>query len=306
MGHFKVYIDSSLEDGYLTYGEYYLPGETEDEVLFSCHICHPSLCNDNLSGNVLATFLAKHLTTLPRRYSYRFLFIPGTIGSITWLALNENKTHHIKHGLVISGVGDPGIMTYKQSRRGDAEIDRAVIHVLKHSGQEYSIEAFSPYGYDERQYCSPGFNLPVGRLTRTPFGKYVEYHTSADDLNFVKPACLSDSFTKYLEIISVLENNRVYVNRNPKCEPQLGKRGLYGTLGGEQDKKTSEITMLWVLNYSDGTHSLLDIAERSDISFRLIHQITEKLKEANLLEVLKKHIHIKVKKNFGNPSCQVK
>ncbi len=180
-GEYEVYIDTSLEDGHLTYGEYYLPGETDDEVLFSCHICHPSLCNDNLSGVALATFLAHHLKSLPRRYSYRFVFIPGTIGSITWLSLNRCRIPHIKHGLVVSGVGDAGAMTYKKSRQGNAEIDQIVTHVLQHSGQPYSIEEFSPYGYDERQYCSPGFNLPVGRLTRTPFGKYPEYHTSADN-----------------------------------------------------------------------------------------------------------------------------
>lgn len=281
---YEVYIDSSLEDGYLTYGEYYLPGETDDEVLFSCHICHPSLCNDNLSGIALATFLAKHLSSQSRRYSYRFLFIPGTIGSITWLALNESKTDRIKHGLVISGVGDAGKMTYKKSRLGDAEIDRAVIHVLKHSGAEYALEEFSPYGYDERQYCSPGFNLPVGRLTRTPFGQYPEYHTSADNLEFVKPEFLANSWSNYLGVIDVLEHNRIYINTNPKCEPQLGKRGLYGTLGGEQDKKMSEMAMLWVLNLSDRTHSLLDIANRSGISFQIIRRSAIALSQAGLLK----------------------
>lgn len=282
-GEYEVYIDSSLKDGCLTYGEYYLPGEIEDEVLFSCHICHPSLCNDNLSGIALATFLANHLHLLPRRYSYRFLFIPGTIGSITWLCLNETKTDRIKHGLVISGVGDAGMMTYKKSRRGDSEIDRTVAHVLRHTGEQYAIEEFSPYGYDERQYCSPGFDLPIGRLTRTPFGQYAEYHTSADNLEFVQPSYLADSWKKYLLIIDVLENNKVYANTNPKCEPQLGKRGLYGTLGGEQDKKPSEMAMLWILNLSDGIHSLLDISEKSNIKFSLIYKIAQKLKDNNLV-----------------------
>lgn len=283
-GEYEVYIDSSLEEGHLTYGEYYLSGETEEEVLFSCHVCHPSLCNDNLSGMALATFLARYLTSQPRRYSYRFLFIPGTIGSITWLCLNEDKTDRIQHGLVISGVGDAGAMTYKKSRRGNADIDRAVSHVLKHSGEEYAIEEFSPYGYDERQYCSPGFNLPIGRLGRTPFGKYPEYHTSADNLDFVKPEYLMNSYARYIEIVSILENNKTYINTNPKCEPQLGKRGLYGTLGGEQNKKMGEMAMLWILNYSDGNHSLLDIAERSNIEFRVIHQVACRLQEADLLK----------------------
>jgi aminopeptidase-like protein len=283
-GEYEVYIDSSLEEGHLTYGEYYLPGETEEEVLFSCHICHPSLCNDNLSGMALATFLARYLASQPRRYSYRFLFIPGTIGSITWLCLNEDKTDRIQHGLVISGVGDAGAMTYKKSRRGNADIDRVVSHVLQHSGEEYAIEEFSPYGYDERQYCSPGFNLPVGRLGRTPFGKYPEYHTSADNLDFVRPEYLLNSYSRYIEVVNILENNKIYINTNPKCEPQLGKRGLYGALGGEQDKKMSEMAMLWILNYSDGNHSLLDIAERSNIEFRVIHEVACRLQEADLLK----------------------
>lgn len=283
-GEYEVHIDSLLEEGHLTYGEYYLPGETEEEVLFSCHVCHPSLCNDNLSGIALATFLAKALSSQPRRYSYRFLFIPGTIGSITWLSLNESKTERIKHGLVISGAGDPGNMTYKKSRRGNAEIDRIVAHVLKHSGKSYTIEEFSPYGYDERQYCSPGFNLPIGRLGRTPFGRYPEYHTSADNLEFVKSDYLAESFLRYIEIIDLLEKNRNYINTNPKCEPQLGKKGLYGSFGGEQDRKTSEMAMLWILNASDAKNSLLDIAEKSAIDFSAICQMADKLEKCGLLK----------------------
>ena len=283
-GEYEVYIDSSLEEGHLTYGEYYLPGEIEDEVLFSCHICHPSLCNDNLSGTTLATFLARHLNALPRRYSYRFLFIPGTIGSITWLCLNAAHTDRIKHGLVISGVGDAGNITYKKSRRGDAEIDRIVTHVLQSLDTPYSIEAFSPYGYDERQYCSPGFNLPVGRLTRTPFGRYPEYHTSADNLEFVQSVHLIDSWIVYLSVLEILEQNRAYQNINPYCEPQLGRRGLYGAFGGTQDKKNSEMAMLWVLNLSDRTHTLLEIAERANMKFSVIREAAVALWKADLLE----------------------
>lgn len=283
-GEYEVCIDSSLEPGHLTYGEYYLPGESEEEVLFSCHICHPSLCNDNLAGISVLTFLAKYLFSLPLRYSYRFLFIPGTIGSITWLSLNESKTSRIKHGLVVAGVGDSGQLHYKKSRRGDAEIDRAVTHVLQHSGEDYQINNFSPYGYDERQFCSPGFNLPVGSLTRTPFGQYPQYHTSADNLDFVKPNKLADSLEKYLAVIDILEHNKTYVSSNPKCEPQLGKRGLYGTFGGTQDKKTKEMATLWVLNLADGNHSLLDISDRSGLEFAVIRDATEALVKGGLLE----------------------
>ena len=282
-GEYEVYIDSSLRAGYLTYGEYFLPGQTDDEVLFSCHSCHPSLCNDNLSGIALAAFLAKYLSNLELRYSYRFLFIPGTIGSITWLSQNEEKVSHIKHGLVVAGVGDSGKLTYKKSRRGNAEIDKVVEHVLKHSGQAHEIQDFSPYGYDERQYCSPGFNLPVGSLTRTPFNCYPEYHTSADNLDFVQPAYLADSLASYLAVIDVLENNKTYLNTNTKCEPQLGKRGLYRSFGGKNNTKTSEMAMLWVLNLSDGTHLLLEIADRANIPFPIIKEAAVALIEGGLL-----------------------
>jgi aminopeptidase-like protein len=283
-GEYEVTIDSSLKAGHLTYGEYYLKGETDDEILISSHSCHPSLCNDNLSGMALATFLAKHLTTLELRYSYRFLFIPGTIGSITWLTLNESQVPKIKHGLVVACVGDPGKLTYKKSRRGSAEIDRAVMHVLKYSGQDYEVVDFTPYGYDERQYCSPAFNLAVGSLTRTPHGRYPEYHTSADDLGLVQPAYLADSLVKYLAVLDILENNKKYRNNNPKCEPQLGRRGLYAAFGGRKDASQYEMAMLWVLNYSDGAHDLLEIAERSDFEFQVIRGAAEALLKNNLLE----------------------
>jgi len=280
---YEVYIDASLEEGHLTYGEYYIGGLTCDEVLLSCHICHPSLCNDNLSGMALVTLLAQHVSSLSRRYSYRFLFIPGTIGSITWLCVNEAQAANIKHGLVVAGVGDKGNVTYKKSRRGDAEIDKAVGHVLKHSGSDYRIIDFSPYGYDERQFCSPAFNLPVGNLMRTPHGQYSEYHTSADDLDFVSPASLADSFAKCRAVLDVLESNRTYVNLNPKCEPQLGKRGLYQAVGGQSDRRLNELAMLWVLNLADGDHSLLDIAERSGLDFGSIQRAAGALLEHELL-----------------------
>ena len=283
-GEYEVCVDTSLEPGALTYGELYLAGQSTDEVLISCHCCHPSLANDNLSGMVVSAFLARELRTRPRRYSYRFLFIPGTIGAITWLATNEQRTKNIRHGLVIACVGDAGCMHYKKSRRDDAEIDKAVIHVLRHSGQEFRVLDFSPYGYDERQYCSPGFNLPVGSLTRTPHGRYPEYHTSADNLDFVRPEYLADSLDKYLAVVNLLEHNRKYLNTQPKCEPQLGKRGLYGTFGGRKDADQHELAMLWVLNLSDGNHTLLEIADRSNLSFGLIEEVAETLVTHGLLE----------------------
>jgi aminopeptidase-like protein len=281
---YEVYIDSSLEEGHLTYGEYYIKGEKEEEVLFSCHSCHPSLANDNLSGIALATFLAKHLGEISPSYSYRFIFIPGTIGSITWLALNEAHVDKIKHGLVLTCLGDPGKSHYKKSRRGNAEIDKAVIHVLQRSNQDYEIQEFSPYGYDERQFCSPGFNLPVGCFMRSPHGTYPQYHTSADNLELVQPQYLADSFSKILSILEIIENNKKYLNQNSKCEPQLGKRGLYSAIGGLTDTKKTEMAMLWILNFSDGNYTLLDIAEKSGLDFSLIKKTAETLLQFNLLK----------------------
>jgi aminopeptidase-like protein len=280
---YEVLIDSSLEEGHLSYGEYFIQGATVDEVLISTHCCHPSLCNDNLSGIALTTFLAKLLSTKSLRYSYRFLFIPGTIGSITWLQLNENKVKNINHGLVVACVGDPGKPVYKKSRRGNSEIDKVVEYILAHSGKEYEIQEFSPYGYDERQYCSPGFNLPVGSLTRTPHGRFPEYHTSADNLDFIQPEYLADSLKIYIDVIEMLERNQKYLNTNLKCEPQLGKRGLYSFLGGLKDSDRYELAMLWVLNFSDGQSNLLDIAEKSGMEFNLIYEVANILVEKGLL-----------------------
>jgi aminopeptidase-like protein len=281
---YEVYIDSSLADGHLTYGEYYLKGEQTDEVLLSCHACHPSLCNDNLSGVALLALLAKYLRPLRLRYSYRFLFIPGTIGSITWLCVNEPRLARIRHGMVVACVGDPGRSTYKKSRLGHAEIDKAVAHVFKTSGQEYEILDFSPYGYDERQFCSPGFNLPVGCFMRTPHGRFPEYHTSADNLDCVRAESLADSFSKCCAVLHILESNRQYLNQNPKGEPQLGKRGLYRTIGGQADGRVRELAMLWVLNLSDGCHTLLDIAEQSGLEFMVIQDAAELLAKHDLLK----------------------
>jgi aminopeptidase-like protein len=286
-GEYEVLVDSTLDDGALTYAEHVVPGATADEVLVSCHCCHPSLCNDNLSGMALAATLARLIGALrPPRYTYR-LFVPGTIGAITWLARHEAEVQRIKHGLVVACVGDAGPMTYKRSRRGDAEIDRAVAHVLAHTGQRFSIRDFTPYGYDERQYCSPGFDLPVGSLTRTPHGEYPEYHTSGDDLSLVQPRSLVDSLRRYLEVFEVLEGNQKFQNLSPKCEPQLGKRGLYDPVGGRSHTAASQLAMLWVLNLSDGRHTLLDIADRARLPFLEVHAAAAALEAKGLLRPLR-------------------
>ncbi len=282
-GDYAVEIDTTLAPGSLTYGELLVKGERRDEVLVSTHCCHPSLANDNLSGMVLSAVLARLIGGLAPRYSYRFLFLPGTIGSIAWLALNEEGARRIAHGLVAACVGDAGPLTYKRSRRGNAEIDRAAVHVLQHSGQEHRVRDFTPYGYDERQYCSPGFDLAVGSLTRTPHGEYPEYHTSADDPSLVKAGKLVDSLRRYLEVFEVLEGNRTYLNLSPKCEPQLGKRGLYGSVGGQSHAVASQMAMLWVLNLCDGSRTLLDVAERSGLPFTDLRVASEALRSAGLL-----------------------
>jgi aminopeptidase-like protein len=281
---YEVCIDSTLSEGSLTYGEFVVPGHTEDEVLLSCHVCHPSLCNDNLAGISVVVHLARALLAGDTpRYTYRFLFIPGTIGSITWLSRNRERVQHIAHGLVITCVGDAGGFAYKKSRRGDAMIDRAAAHVLKHCGSPFSIGEFFPYGYDERQFCSPGFNLPVGCFMRSPHGTFPEYHTSADDLDFVTPQSMAESFARLVEIIDVLEGDAVYVNTSPYGEPQLGKRGLYEAIGGDPDAAHRQLGMLWVLNLSDGTHTLLDIAERAALPFAEVASMAHLLAQHGLL-----------------------
>lgn len=283
-GEYRVLIESRLEEGHLTYGEVILPGELDETVLFSAHICHPSLANDNLSALGVLAQLAALLAGLPRRrYTYRFVFAPGTIGAITWLAQNEAAARRIRHGLVAANLGDGGRFHYKKSRRGEATIDRAVAVVLRDAGEGHEIEDFVPFGYDERQYNSPGFALDVGSLTRTPWGRYPEYHSSDDNLELIRPEHLALSLRRYLEVVALLEANRTYLNLNPCCEPQLGRRGLYQHIGGRDDGREFELALLWVLNLSDGDHDLLAIAERSRAPFRRLAEAAAALLEVGLL-----------------------
>jgi aminopeptidase-like protein len=285
-GIYEVCIDSSLEPGHLTYAEAYVPGETSDEVLISTYICHPSVCNDGISGIALVTMLAKYLSRFRLKYSYRFLFSPGTIGPLTWLSRNEEHLGHVKHGLVASCVGDAGMITYKQTLQGSAEIDRATANVLRASGEEHRIQPFVPWGGDERQFSSPGFRLPIGALMRTPPGSFPEYHTSADDLDLVRSEFLGDSFNKYVEVLEILEGNGTYINLNPKGEPQLGRRGLYHQIssGVPAAEATTERATLWVLSLSDGSRTLLDISDRSGIPFPVMRAVADALCEHGLLK----------------------
>jgi aminopeptidase-like protein len=282
-GRYRVVIRSRLAPGSLTLAEYVHPGATMDEVLVFAHDCHPSLANDNLSGLAVAINLAAFLRSRRTRYTYRFVFAPATIGSIAWLATNESLLHRIRHGLVLSLLGDKGPLHYKETRAGDQAIDRAAWHVLSTEFPGSKKVDFLPWGYDERQFGSPGINLAVGRITRTPNGEFPEYHTSADNPDFLSAESLAESWLACLKVLEALDGDARYVNTQPKGEPQLGRRGLYRSTGGYQDVPERQLALLWVLNQSDGMHSLLDIAERSRLPFRVISDAAADLERAGLL-----------------------
>jgi aminopeptidase-like protein len=282
-GSYDVCIDATLAPGHLTYGEAVVPGTTDDEVLVSAHCCHPSLADDNLSGLAVSAALARHLArTGPRRHTYRFLYAPGTIGALTWLARNRERVLRIRHGLTLTCLGDERPFTYKKTLAGDAAIDRAAALVLRDRGAVHHLIPFFPYGYDERQYNAPGFRLPVGSLMRGRHGQFPEYHTSADDLSFVSGARLAESLSVLCDLVDVLEQNRTFRNLQPYGEPQLGRRGLYRAVGGGSVPGV-ELAMLWVLNLSDGRHALLDVAERSGLEFRAVAAAARALEEHGLL-----------------------
>jgi aminopeptidase-like protein len=279
-GEYEVCVGTRLEDGHVTYGEATIAGESAEEFLLSTYICHPALCNDNLSGIVLLAALGRRLAERELRHTYRLLFSPGTIGPLCWLWRNRDRVDQVKHGLVASCVGDPGGMTYKRSRRGDAEIDRAVTVVLRDRGGEHTVIDWIPWGGDERQFNSPGFNLPVGALSRSPADHFPGYHSSGDDFDLVRAEFLEDSLATYLEVIDAVEGNATYLNQSPYGEPQLGKRGLYRSIGGGS---TQEAALLWTLNLTDGTNDLIAIAERSGVPFRGIREAADRLLEHDLL-----------------------
>lgn len=279
---YEVVIDSSLKKGSLSYGEFYIRGRKKEEYLFTCYICHPSMCNDNLTGTALITSLAKKILEINSEYSYRFLFIPETIGAITWLSQNKKNLNKIKGGLIATCLGDAGNSTYKKTRDGNAYIDKIVEKVLIDSENPFNIINFFPSGSDERQFSSPAFNLPMGSLMRTMYGYFPEYHNSGDNLDFIHPKYLADTFNKYWEIISIIENNKTYMNLYPEGEPQLSKRGISFMAGGKGGTPDT-IAMFWILNLSDGNNSLLDISIRSKIKFNKIKEAAGILLEKKLI-----------------------
>jgi aminopeptidase-like protein len=282
-GDYEVVIDSTLEPGSLSYAELMVEGSGEEEVLLSTYVCHPSLANDNVSGIAVAAMLAKALLERDLRHSYRFLFAPGTIGPLVWLHENRERLDRIRHGLTFSCIGDGGGLTYKRSRRSDAEVDEAVEVVLRDLGADHRILPWEPWGGDERQFCSPGFDLPLGTLTRTPHGEFDGYHTSADGLDLIRPESLGGAVEACLQVIDVLESNRRCTNLSPHGEPQLGRRGLYRTAGGAVATPDDERALLWVLNLSDGRSSLLDVARRSGLRYPVVRRAAERLEQAGLL-----------------------
>lgn len=284
-GPFEVVIDSTLVPGSLTYAECIVPGRTVGEAIVYTHTCHPSLANDNLTGIAAAVVLARELRKEEPRLTWRFIFGPGTIGSLAWLSRNEQRLGSVRTGLTVGLLGDSGALTYKRSRRGDCVTDRVAEHVLRGLAPAARIMDFEPYGYDERQFCSPGFDLPVGRLTRSPNGQYPEYHTSADNLEFLQPACLAESIRLLAGMIAVLDENRSLKNLSPKGEPRLSKRGLYGTIGGTAPGAL-EHALLWVLSFSDGAHDLLAIAQRSGLEFDLLARAAAALEDAGLASTM--------------------
>lgn len=288
-GNYQVVVDTELFEGSLTLSEAVLQGESQDEVLISTYTCHPSLASNELSGPLVTAFLYKELARLEhRRLTYRFVFLPETIGAITYLHLRgEHLKKHLVAGYVVTCIGDAGNFTYKRSRQSSigptlALVDRAAEHVLKHSERAYKVLDFSPLGSDERQYCSPGFNLPVGSLMRSQYGTYPEYHTSLDNKDFVSFEAMAESVQMYLSVMKTLEQNRIYKNLFPHGEPQLGKRGLYETLGRNTIPELSS-AVFWLLNYADGEHDLLDIAEKSDYSVELLDKAAKACLEAKII-----------------------
>lgn len=285
VGDYEVVVDTELRaDGSLTLGEIVLPGEEPGEVLLSTYTCHPSLANNELSGPLVTAFLYQRVAAWPRRrLGYRFVFVPETIGAIAYLARHgDHLRERLLAGYVITCIGDAGPFTLKRSRRGDTLADRAAAYVLG-GKPDVRVVDFFPSGSDERQYCSPGFDLPVASVMRTMYGRYPEYHTSLDNRDFISFSAMAESVDVYERILRTLDANVMLVNTSPYGEPQLGRRGLYPSLGGSKTADEQAEAMLWILNQSDGEHDLLDIAARSGVPMERIVTAADALIQARLL-----------------------
>lgn len=281
-GTYRVVIDSELRSGALTYAELIIPGASSKEIFISTYVCHPSMANNELSGPVVATALAKWIASEPRRFTYRIIFIPETIGSIAYLSRNlESMKKNIVAGFNLTCVGDERAYSYLPSRNGSTLADKVALNILRAKHPEFRQYSFLDRGSDERQYCSPGIDLPVVSLMRTKYREFPEYHTSLDNLGFVSPAGLQGSFDLHKDCIELLERNKVYQMR---ClgEPQLGVRGLYPTIATKESHR-QVIDMLNFIAYADGTNDLVDISNAIQVPVRDLYPIMDKLTQADLL-----------------------
>lgn len=284
---FTVVIDSTLADGGITYGDFVLPGASKDEILFTTYTCHPSMANNELSGVLVTAFLYEMIKAIPdRHYTYRFIFVPETIGSIHYLYLHgDHFRKHLKGGYVVTCVGDSANFNFKVARDEQALINRLSQHVLKHLGFEFKKHDFRPLGSDERQYCSPGFNLPVSVLSRSIFHQYKEYHTSLDNKDFVSFSSMVETIGVFAHFARAFELNHNYVNQEPFCEPQLGKRGLYPEFGGMKNHEKELVRTMYLLNYADGKNDLLSIAEKTNDSLFDYEELVRKVMKSGLLTI---------------------
>lgn len=283
--HYHVVIDSEFIDGNLTYGELIIPGQTDEEVFFSTYVCHPSMANNELSGPVVCTALSKHIQSIDHRYTYRFVFIPETIGSITYLSRNlEYLQQHVIAGYNVSCVGDDRTYSYIESPYADNLADRVIQNVLSFHYPEYKRYSFMQRGSDERQYCSPLVNLPMCAVCRSKYEEYPEYHTSADDLSVVSPEGLQGAFDVLRKCIDLLEYNQKYRITVP-CEPQLGKRGLYPTIskkGGYDEVRT----LRNFIGYVDGKRDLIEISNRIKADIDTLKPIIINCVQQEIVEIL--------------------
>ena len=301
--NYHVYIDSTLKPGSLTYGEGLINGNSGQEFLISTYCCHPSLANDNLSGIVLWALLFRQLRSMKTRHSYRFIIAPETIGAIAYLFKNKEAMKKITGGFVLTTVAGPGKFGYKQTFDGKHLIDKIVDRTFKELNLDYISYPFNITGSDERQYSAPYFRIPLGTITKDKYQEYEYYHTSLDNLNFIGPDYLVETLNIYLKVIEKLEKNHIYNSLNPYCEPMLSKRGLYPSIGGQikpsksrdnnynisHDKIITDEDMhayIWLMFYSDGETSLLDISEKIDLPLERLFELAQNLQEKGLLKIL--------------------
>jgi aminopeptidase-like protein len=288
--NYKVKICSEFNgQGSMTIGERVIKGKKDQEILFSTYICHPSLANNELSGPLLTVFIQRIIEQQEDlEYTYRFLYLPETIGSIYYLSeKGENLKKSLIAGYVITCVGDRGELTFKLSRRGDTIADKAVLNVLKSKRLPYKCLSYFPTGSDERQYCSPYFNLPVASLMRSMYAQYPEYHTSLDNKSIIDFIAMEELIWLYIEIINVIEKNKTYISINPKCEPFLQNKGLYDSTGGPKAVPINTNALLWILNQADGENNLISISNKSEVPVLVLNEVSTRLLNAGLIKEIK-------------------